>query len=1156
MKLVARLACLLFFFSVLSYSQNVSSSLQGVVVDPSGAPVPGAACNLSGTATGLARASQSGADGSFTFLNLPPGAYDLAVEAPGFRRLEMKGIDLTASELRTLGQIKLQLGEVRQTVSVTAESAAIQLGSAERSGTIDASQLNDVAIRGRDLFDLFRILPGVVDTSASRESVNRNSLTGIFVNGTRDNQKNATVDGMTNMDTGSNAALLYEPNMDSIQEIKILTSGYPAEYGRNSGAVITMVTKSGQKEFHGTAYDFYRHESLNANSFFNNSTRTAKLPYRYRITGYSLGGPIVLPGRLKAKDRLFFFFTQEFTGGPQDNQNWQGTKFVWMPTEAERAGDFSKSVDARGTLLRVNDPLTGQQFPLNQIPANRINPLGQAILKFFPLPNYVDPDQTLVNQRNYRSTYVGHYPRRQEMIRIDANLRPSITLFYRFLNDNDLQYLPWTHWVAGSVNYLLTPVKFNRPASGQVVRLTSTLSPTLVNEFTFGYNQNSLHGDLLNPEVAARSLLGTVPQWYQDGPGTKPYIPNLVFGGVPAANAPNAGLGNIPYDNWNHIYSFVDNLSKVWKTHQFKIGTYIEHTGKYQVGNGNYRGAFDFTRDTSNPYDTGHSFANALLGKFRSYSEATARLDADWWFWNVEWYVQDNWRVNKRLTLDVGLRFYHLPPTTDRNGTMATFDPRYYDPAKAPALYVPALNATGKRVAQNPISLALEPTATLIGLYVPGSGDYANGSRVGGKDGYPAGLYTAPALSLGPRFGFAYDVFGKGKTAIRGAFGIFGDRTMGNPTYYTNGNPPVTYSPTAWYGDLATYAQAAGVIGPATIVNALFDRDKLPMTMKFNLGIQQRLGKTALDVSYVGGLSRHLLAVSNINPIPMFSHFDPRNFDPTAGVGKALPDNFLRPYRGYGEIRPYGFSSSSNYNSLQVSAQRRFSRGLQFGIAYTWSKTLGVAGGDGDLLSSYFPVRSWNYGPLNYDRTHMFVVHYIYSVPKLGARFHLSAWNPITWVLDNWQVSGITSFLSGAPFTPTLNASGVDITGSGETARITVVGDPELSKDEKTFYRNFKTEVFQLTPTRSFGNAGVGILRNPGVNNWDISVTKRIPMRSEKRYAQFRCEMFNIWNHTQFSAINSTAIFDAAGALTNQNFGAYTLARNPRQIQLSLRIYF
>jgi hypothetical protein len=422
MKLAARLACLLFFFSVLSYSQNVSSSLQGMVVDPSGAPVPGAGCTLTSRATGLARSAQSAADGSFTLLNLAPGAYDLAVQAPGFRMLEMKGIDLTASEVRTLGQLKLQLGEVRQSVSVTAESAPIQLGSGERSGTIDANQLNDVAIRGRDVFDLFGVLPGVVDTATSRESISRNALGGIFVNGTRETQKNATVDGVTNMDTGANGALHYEPNMDSIQEVKILTSGYPAEFGRNSGAVITMVTKSGQKQFRGTAYDFYRHESLNANSFFNNRTGTVKAPYRYRITGYSLGGPILLPGRFNAaKDRLFFFFSQEFTANRVD----QGTRFVWMPTEAERAGDFSKSVDLNGALLRVNDPLTGQQFPGNQIPANRINPLGQAILKFFPLPNYVDPDPRQANARNYRATYSGGYPRRQEMVRIDANLRPS-----------------------------------------------------------------------------------------------------------------------------------------------------------------------------------------------------------------------------------------------------------------------------------------------------------------------------------------------------------------------------------------------------------------------------------------------------------------------------------------------------------------------------------------------------------------------------------------------------------------------------------------------------------------------------------------------------------------------------------------------------------
>lgn len=286
----------------------------------------------------------------------------------------------------------------------------------------------------------------------------------------------------------------------------------------------------------------------------------------------------------------------------------------------------------------------------------------------------------------------------------------------------------------------------------------------------------------------------------------------------------------------------------------------------------------------------------------------------------------------------------------------------------------------------------------------------------------------------------------------------------------------------------------------------------------------------------------------------MFSRFDPRNEDPT-NPGKPLPDVFLRPYLGHQDINYRYNGLNSNYNSFQFSANRRFTRGVTFGVAYTWSKTMGVANDDTAGLSPYFSARDRNYGRLAFDRPHVFVANYVWDLPKFGTK--LGDMKLTRWMFDNWQVSGITSFISGAPFTPGLGTTdGLDFTGSSEGARVDVIGNGNLDKGQRTFYRAFNTDAFARPAKGTFGNAGVNILRGPGVNNWDISVSKRFPFFGEGRYFQFRTEMFNTFNHTQFSGVDSGTRFDPSGKQTNPNFGAYNGARDPRIIQLSLRLNF
>lgn len=1147
MAIRLRLALILTVFVCAAVAQNVSSSLKGVLVDPSGAPIPGASCQLTNEATGAVTSLKSGTDGSFTFPGISAAAYRLTVQATGFKTLELKDIFVTSSEIRSIGRINLQIGEVRDSVSVQAEAADVQLASAERAGVLTGGQLNNIALKGRDFFALLATIPGVVDTNASRETTTNASNGGTFINGARDNQKNFSVDGITDMDVGSNQSLAFMPNMDAIAEVKILTSNYQAEYGRNSGGTVTVITKSGTRDLHGTAYNYYRHESLNANSFYNNRTGTAKAPYRYRISGFSVGGPVFIPNHFnKNREKFFFFFSQEYTGVKRDF----GSKFVNVPTEAERRGDYSQSMDINGAQIVVRDPATGQPFSGNMIPQNQVNKLGQSMLNFFPAPNYTDPDPRNRYRYNYRSVFSGNTPRRNDILRVDANLTPTFTMYYRYGHDKDLKTLPWDDWKAGSMNYLLSPVYVENPGSGHLVRTTKTFSPTFVNEAIFGYNFMRRVFDVVDPSLLDRAKMGNPAEWYKNPPTAKNYIPNVSFGGQPA-NTVAVAPATIPNAYKNPNFTFTDNVTKIWNSHNIKAGIYFERVRLEHISNVNYRGAFDFSRNVNNPFDSGHSFANALLGNFNSYTETSNAPYAHWGMSQIEWYVQDNWRVTPRLTLDFGVRLYHMQPLQDMDGIDATFDPALYDPKKAPVLYTPGKNAAGQRVALDP-STGNITYAALIGQYVPGTGDPANGTAIAGKNGYPAGLITRPWLSYGPRFGFAYDLFGNGKTAVRGGFGWFMDTGQTNPIRNTPGNPPTAFSPVLYYGNLDTYAQTAGAIGPSN-PGIIFGPTKLPNNMNFSLGVQQQVWGTVLDASYVGGLSRHLQVTTNLNPIAMYSRFDPQNQDPTQ-PGRPLPDNFFRPYAGYGNLNQTQWTGTSNYNAFQFSANRRFARGFQFGVAYTFSKALGTASADGSTLSPYFEPRSRNYGPLSFDRTHVLVFNYMYDLPKVGSRLHFK---PAAWVLDNWTVSGLTSFISGAAFTPGFSTTdGADITGSAEGAVITVTGDPRLDSSERNYYRNFKTEVFQRTPSRDFGNAGIGILRGPGTNNWDITVGKRMPLFSETRFIQFRTEMFNAWNHTQFSGLYTGARFDSAGKQTDPNFGAFSSARQPRVIQLSLKVVF
>jgi hypothetical protein len=570
--------------------------------------------------------------------------------------------------------------------------------------------------------------------------------------------------------------------------------------------------------------------------------------------------------------------------------------------------------------------------------------------------------------------------------------------------------------------------------------------------------------------------------------------------------------------------------------------------------NGNFAGTYDFSRNVSNPLDSNDPYSNAMLGNFSQYTESTSRPAVEGRSPLVEWFAQDTWKVNRRLTLDLGVRFGWTQPYYNKGGQLAGFVPGMWDPAQAVKLVQPAI-VNNVRVGRNPVTGEIV-NAALIGANASGAGNPSDGTvYVATNKSYPQALRDTSGLKTAPRIGFAYDPLGKGKTAIRGGFGIFYEmREMGIRQFSTYSNPPIQLNPVIYYGNIATLLNSTGATFPSASTG--FDRAwPVARTMNISFGVQQDIGfKTVVDVSYNGALGRHLEQGGNINAIPFGADFAPQFQDPTT-PGKALPAAFQRPYTGYNNISYFTYGGNSSYHSLQVSGNRRFTRGLQFGLAWTWSKAMDYADNNTDLLSTLINPKIWNYSEAGYDRTHVVKISFTYEIPRASNLWHNQV---VKGVFDNWQLSGIVSMQSGAPLGIGLGfVNAVDITGSPtDGARVNVMQNPILPKDQRTFAKNFNTAAFRAPAVGTAGNASRYVVRGPGLNNWDMSLYKNIPLYRERVKLQLRGEFYNAFNHTQFTNWNTSATFDAQGNQANALFGQATAATPARRIQVAMRLAF
>ncbi|MDQ3687392.1 MAG: TonB-dependent receptor, partial [Acidobacteriota bacterium] len=1163
--------------SVTAFAQN-SASLSGEVQDAQGQVIPGAKVTAAEPTRSQSFDTVTSGEGTFTFPTLQPGTYTVTVEAQGFKQLVKSGIVVNVADRQSAGALVLEPGDVSTTVEVVADAAAllVKTESGEQSQVITGQQVRDLAINGRNYLDLVKLTPGVVST-VNGQVAGPGGFGSFSINGTRTNQHNLTIDGSTNVDTGSNGTQHVALNLDTIAEFKILTSNYQAEYGRSSGGEIKLVTRGGTNELHGTGYLFHRHEGLNANNFRNNSNgirangvQVSERPlYRYNYYGFNVGGPIFVPRfgeggptYSKLQNRLFFFFAQEFQkqlvpGGERANR---------VPTAAELAGDFSNTREgnAAGALVIIRDPLTGQPFPNNIIPANRINSNGQAILRLFNRfendPGSLSIPQFRTNQRSQFST---QYPRREETIRVDYNMTDNTRIFGRYTKDSDSQSLPYgLGWTSGQ-NFPLTPTIFQQPAKNASLNITTTLSPTMTNEFIFGPSQNKLSLDPVDANAATLSGIGL--NFRTPFPYSPSQFLNIEFRGTTGQTfAEIQSYSQFPYRNSNATFDFVDNLSKVWGTHTMKTGIFVQRSRKDQSAGDSIR--VQFNNNTNNPNNAGHPYANALLGNFDFFRQAQAGIyQGKYRSTNVEFYVQDNWKVNSRLTLDYGLRFNWIQPQYDERNQDSYFNPALWDPSKAVRLYQQTCAGTFPCSGQNiravdPANPSVLLQSFLIGRIVPGSGDPFNGLGQAAK-GYFRGGIKDRGLQLGPAFGFAYDIFGDAKTVLRGGYRIGYDRVSGNTLIFpAAGNPPVNVNPTFNFGNLDTVGTGSIVLGTSSVLGA-DPEGHVPNVQSFSLQVQRELDfmKSVLSVGYVGSVSSHLSQVRNLNYIPYGATFQRENQDPSRYAGgivpvedttiaqvyrdagfkfdgtKALPAQFLRRYPGYDTVGYREGAGSSNYHSMQVTLQGRFNRNFDYGLAYTWSKAMGTAAGDGEFTHP-FDTRGYDYRRLSFDRTHVMSINYNWLLPKVsryvGENFLTRA------VFDNWQITGISQFATGEPAEVGIGIPNVNlnqrITGSWtEGPRPILTGDPQPSSSREA---GFDYTAFRLPDIGSQGRGSRTYLERPGTNNTDLSVFKNFPLFDGEgtRYLQLRFEMFNAFNHAQFNDYNRGLTFEI-----NPNFSNY-----------------
>jgi hypothetical protein len=1148
---------------------------------------------------GNALTTVTDANGRFVFPIVRPDTYTLRAELQGFKALERTNLVVNANDKLSTGALMMEIGGVTEEVSVTSRVVELQSTSGERSFALESETLKNIANNGRALFNFATLVPGALSQNTGNTELG--SVSGFTVNGQRPNSNNITIDGVANIDTGDNGGNMATTNIDAVAEFKILTNAYQAEYGRAVGGQLQVVTKSGTQAFHGSGYWYGRRSAWDANSYLN-KREMPELPKpetSRNDSGYTFGGPVAFPGFNEDKRKLFFFWSQEF----QRRTNPATVHTTRVPTALERRGDFSQSVDSSGNPFPyIRDFASGLPCTpsdtrgcfqdggvLGRIPASRLYAPGLASLSIFPDANFSGGSGI-----NFTSQVPDSSPRREDLLRMDFQPTDSWRITGRYMkNKEDITQAYGTTWAGNGSDQLPTPTLFIHPGSNYMLSAAGVLNSSTSLELSWGRAANSLNYQLQQQQLfRSNAGLTGLPLLFPSAVQAD-YVPWFIFRGPnntgSTGNAGQYQTDRGPFTNENVTHDVIANITKVWGAHSSKAGFYFQNSFKPQSIFASFNSQIDFSDNSSNPFDTGFSYANAATGVFNVYQQASKYALPEWRYKNFEFYAQDNWRPNGRLTLDYGVRFYELTPQWDTTLQASNFLPDQFNFNNVAQLYTPvcvggAPGAGCVRRGMDPKLIAQGIVPTLgntveerfIGRLTPGSNRF-NGSFQAGN-GIDDQLQSGNAFRVSPRVGAVYDLSGNETTIVRGGFGIFYDRPQGNMVFDMISNAPGVLNSSLQWGRLQDLTSAGGDPLPTLSLNPTAYDFKPPRVNQWNVGVQHKLLENViLDVAYVGSSSTDLLRQVQINALPFGATFQPQNQDPTrvpssVPGANALPNDFLRPYPGYGNIRMWDYSGYADYKALQTSVTRRFDRGFMLSGFWAWSKAQGINSTDfaaGVPNLSPEETRRLDYSLLDYDRTHNITINAIYQTPRATERPGLGL------LANDWQISGVYRWTSGRPYTvnfsiPGIGAANLTGTDGNPNARIALTCDPGSGWSSDPYKQFTNTACFAPPQPGSTGDETPRFFaRNPPLNNLDLSVSKNFLATHGMKF-EVRLDMFNALNTDQFTGVNNTANFasltdrtitnlpyDAQGKLVQPNgFGTINGTAPPRTLQLVTRVTF
>ena len=1109
-RLSASILAVISFLVAGCYAQSTfNQSISGQVTDSSGAALAGATVTVTNQDTGLSHVTKSNSSGFYVAPDLAVGKYRVTAEAPGFSKQDVEDNPL-ATNVSIVVNLTMKVGNVTDTVKVHADALVLETTTGEVGFTVTGEQASELQLNGRNFPELLALLPGVSTTYTDGFSlfggygVNNSAQS---INGGRTDTATWNLDGADNKDNGGGGSNFININPDAMGEFRALTSNYSAEYGSSSGAVINMSIRSGTKQFHGKVYEYWRNDYLNATNF--NGAGLAKPELRWNNFGANIGGPVILPFTRfnRDRDKLFFFYSEDIKILRTATTN------TWtVPTAAQKNGVFGSTA--------IRDPLTSTPFPDNTIPLTRFNPSLKKLIDIYPNGNQ-SPTTFSFNAPQPTDVH-------QEVFKTDYNLNEHNQLNFHYVHDFYKQ-----------LNNITNLVEYYRkiPGLNTSLQWNRVVSPTWYNLLQFSYTGNVI---IEQDDLLPNALF--LNDFTRKGFGiTLPTIYNAsnVIPQIAISNLQTLAVTPLAFNNFNRIFSLKEGATKIWGNHTIKMGALIERSRKNQDNPPAINGQFNFS--TARSPTSSNALSDALLGAFQQYTEFPSVRQGWYRFTQIEPYVQDDWKVNRRLTVNVGLRWSYMQPQYSALNNTAQFMPQYYDPKQAAVL--------------NPSNGTIISSANRYnGLVIPGDGfpDSAKGRVLQYSDpkvlalfhGLPKGGAYTRWGNWAPRLGFAYAL--GDKTVIRGGYGIAYERIQGNFIFSGINNAPFNSSTVVLNGDVENPSNgAASALAVSQIVNSHFLDMKNPRSMTWSFGVQRRLAKDmTVTLTYVGSSAANLSFQQDINQLPL--GYGKSNYVPGSTTTLANT-NYLRPYKGYSNIYEFVTGANYIYNSLQTQLQKRFGRFGSASTAFTWASAKTDANAYNYQPRDSFDLKA-DYAMSSYNRRLVLVPSWVYPLPfwQGGGTWYKQAFG-------GWQINGVAQFQSGLPVNPTLSPDQAG-TGTATGQRPNLVGDPYSGTGVGGF-QILNKSAFALPAIGTFGNLGAYNIYLPTWINVNSSLVKSFYSRGPgdgmlKWDARF--EMYNVANHLVTSAINVGSF----NGPTTTNWGQKTGTTPPRAMQVSLRLNF